>query len=106
MRRVLHVVGDRPSARHGRGPEVHQVLAGVHRTDPGECLGGAGVDRDDRGVGLVAAEHTEMECARHLHIVGVDGLAGEELGVLLAQQTAAEHAVAPGGRGVVGDGHS
>ena len=31
--RVLHVLGDRPGARHRRGPRVAQVGAGEHRGD-------------------------------------------------------------------------
>ncbi len=31
VRRVQHVLGDRPGARHGCGPEVGEVGAGVHR---------------------------------------------------------------------------
>ena len=35
VRRVLHVLGDRPGARHRRGPRLGEVVAGVDGDDAG-----------------------------------------------------------------------
>ena len=94
VRRVQHVVGDRPGARHRSGPQVGEVGAGVDRAHPWHGGRGAGVDRHDLGVGVRAAQHGHVQRAGHLHVVGEHRLAGEQDRVLLAQDTAADDPVA------------
>jgi hypothetical protein len=99
---VQHVLGDRPGARHRCGPGVGEVGAGVHGAHAGHRRGGAGVDGDDSGARVRAAQHGHVERPGHLHVVGEDRFAGEEDGVLLAEQALADDA---GGGRFVGDGH-
>ncbi len=103
VRRVEHVLGDRPGARHRRGPEVGEVGAGVDGAHARHRRGGAGVDRHDLGVRIRAAQHGHVERAGHLHVVGEHGLAGQQDRVLLAQQAGADDA--GGGGRIFRDGH-
>jgi len=87
VRRVDHVVGDRPSARKRCDPQAHvgQCCACVDGMHAGGGLRGRGVDAVDPGVGERAAHHAHPQLAGDLDVVDVGGFAGEELGVLLAQ---------------------
>ena len=103
VRRVQHVLGDRPRARHGGRPEIAEIGAGVHRTHAGHRRRGGGVDRHDAGVGVRAAQHGHVERAGHLHVVGEHRFAGQQDRIFLAEESAADH---PGcGRRIFGDGH-
>jgi hypothetical protein len=86
-------VGDRPGARHGRRPLVGQVLTGEHRLDPRQLLGRRGVDAGDAGVGDRAAHEGQPQHARQGDVVDVAALAGEQRGVLLAEEAAAHPAL-------------
>ena len=99
--RVLHVVGDRPRARHRGRPRVLEVGAGVDGDDAGHGGRGRGVDRGDAGVGVRAAGEGEVERARDGEVVGEAGFAREERRVLPAQEPLADDP----GRRVFGHGH-
>ena len=94
VHRRHHVGGDRPGARHGRAHHVGQVGAAVGGDDAGHLERGRHVDRDDRGVRHRAAQHRHVQQAGQGDVVGPVGLAGDELGVLLAAPAAAELAAA------------
>ena len=79
-----HVGGDRPGARHRRAHDVGKVLAAVGGNDARHLERGGDVDRDDLGVGHRAAQHGHVQQAGQGDVVGPVGLAGDELGVLLA----------------------
>ncbi len=99
--RVLHVVGDRPRARHRGRPRVLQVSTGVDGDDAGQPGRGRRVDRRDAGMGVRAAGEGEVERTRDDEVVGEAGFAREERRVLPAQEPLADD---PGWR-VFGDGH-
>ena len=63
------------------------------RLTPGMLARLAGVDRLDAGVGVGAAEHLGVQHAGELHVVGVDGLAGDLAGALDAGDGLADVAV-------------
>src|SRR5918995_1225937 len=94
----LHVFGDGPGTRHGGGPGVAQVGAGEHVAHAREGERGAGVDVADAGVRERAAHHAYPQGARHLEVVDEPGLAGEQAGILLAEQAGAHPALAGRGR--------
>jgi hypothetical protein len=101
--RGLHVRGHRPGAGHGGDPGVGQVAGGQDLVDAVHLEGGAGVDAADAGVGVGAAHHAQPHGAGDREVVHEAGLAGEQPGVLLAEQALAEGT--GGGRGV-GGGHA
>ncbi len=92
VRRVLHVVGDGPRARHRPAPLIGQVGARVRGPNAGNGERARHVDRRDAGVGVRAAEHREVQGAGDLDVVRELGFAGEERRVLAPQQPLAEHA--------------
>ena len=116
--RVTHVadVGDRERWRHDQLLAQHGVVAGTG--DPVEVLPGvdgddarhrlrrAGVDAGDGGPGEVAAEERGMERSRHLHVVDVEAVAGEEALVFLARDRLAEIARGNGRDGGLGHGRN
>ncbi len=102
VRRVEHVLGDGPGARHRRRPLIGEVGTGVDGAHAGHRGGSRGVDRHDRGAGVRAAQHGHVERPRHLHVVGEDRLAGQQDRVFLAEQSCADHA---GGGRFLGHGH-
>ena len=85
VRRVLHVLGDRPRARHRCGPQVGQLGAGEHLDDAGQTLRRRRVDRRDAGVGERAAQDGHVQRAGQDEVIGEAGLAGEQGRVLPAQ---------------------
>ena len=103
----LHVLGDGPGARHGRRPGVPQVGGGEHLADARHLERGAGVDAADAGVGVGAADHGEPDRPGDLEVVDEPGLAGEQPGVLLAQEALAEGTTGRSGLGAgVGGRHA
>ena len=91
VRRVLHVVGDRPRARHRSAPLIGQVGSGVRRPDAGHGQRARDVDGGDAGVGVRAAQHGEVQGAGDLDVVRELGFAGEERRVFAPQQPLADH---------------
>jgi hypothetical protein len=85
----LLVGGDRPGVDH-HALRVGDVLAGDDRDHIGGVPRGAGVDARDRGVGVGAAHHRQVEHARESQVVGPPGAAGEEALVLLAAAVLAD----------------
>ena len=64
--------------RHREDAELHrQVSASDHRADARDAAGRRGVDGDDAGVRVRAAEDAAVQRARKHHVVGVDRLAGD-----------------------------
>ncbi len=92
VRRVLHVVGDGPCARHRPAPLIGQVGSRVRRPDARDGERARHVDRRDAGVGVRAAQHREVQGAGDLDVVRELGFAGEQRGVLAPQQPLADHA--------------
>lgn len=101
VRRVHHVVGHRPGARHRVGPRVGQLGAGVHGDDAIGCLGLGGVDRGDGGVGERRSHQHGPQGAGQVEVVGELRFAGEQRRVLAAQPTLAEHALLGAGAAVL-----
>ena len=96
----LGVVGDR---RHPGQPERLEVLGGDHRRDAGERERGRGVDRDDPGVGVGAAQDRAVDHPGQADVVQVGALAADEAGVLLALEAPeADRALLVGARKVLG----
>ena len=60
VRRVLHVLGDRPRAGHRCGPVLGEVVAGVDGDDAGRLRRGGRVDVDDAGVCVRAADERQV----------------------------------------------
>ena len=89
-----HVLGHGPGAGQRAHAELDELGARVDRSHPRHGLGRTGVDGADPGVGTGAADDAQPEGAGDGEVVDVAGLAGQQLGVLLA-----EH---PG----TGDGHA
>jgi hypothetical protein len=103
----LGVVGDR---RHPRQPQGLEVLGGDHRGHAGMGERRRGVDRDDPGVCVGAAQHRSVHHSRQADVVEVVALAADEARVLLALQAAeADRALLIGagaGEVLLGDGHA
>jgi hypothetical protein len=97
MRRILHVLRDRPRAGHRCRPCISQVRAGVHGDDAVGTCGAARVDRRDPGVRIRTAQHGEVQCPGDVEIVGKASLAREQGGILAAKHPRAEHARRGGG---------
>ena len=91
VRRVLHVVRDRPRARHRCRPQVGDVGARVGGDDAGQLECAGHVDTGDAGVGVGAAQHREVQGAWDIEVVGEPGLAREQGGVLPTQHALADH---------------
>ena len=81
----LGVVGDR---RHPGQAERLQVLGGDHRRDVGVLQRRRGVDRDDLGVRVGAAQDRAVHHPRQVDVVEVGALAADEARVLLALEAA------------------
>jgi hypothetical protein len=77
--------------RERSGPLPHQLLAGVDGDDAGGGLGGRGVDRTDARPGDRAADDRQPQCPGNGEVVDVLRFAGEDLGVLPAEQTLTQH---------------
>ena len=90
VRRVVHVVGDRPRARQRRGPLVVEVGAGA--APPARLAGRAPREASTvmRAWAMRAAHQAHPERAGDGEVVDELGLAGEQLGVLLADAARAE----------------
>src|SRR5690606_12485170 len=58
------------------------------RPDLGVRFGGGGVDRDEPGVGVGAAQDRPVEHSRQLDVVDVVAASADEAGVLLARHPA------------------
>ena len=81
----LGVVGDR---RHPRQPERLEVLGGDDRGDARVRERRGGVDRDDLGVRVGAAQHRAVHHPGQADVVEVGALAADEARVLLALEPA------------------
>ena len=88
--RVLHVLGDRPGARHRAGPRIAELGTGEHRANAGQRERLAHVDAGDASVGERAAHHAQPAGAGDDEVVDEAAFAGEELGVLLAHHAGAD----------------
>ena len=84
VRRVLHVLGDRPGARHRRLPVVLQVGGGERRDDAVGLPRRVEIDALHAGVCVRAADDDHADRARRGHVVDVRAVAGEERRVLAA----------------------
>ena len=81
----LRVVGDR---RHPGQAQRLEVLGGDDRRDAGMRERARGVDREDLGVGVRAAQHHAVHHPGQADVVEVGALAADEARVLLALQAA------------------
>ena len=101
----LHVVGDRPGARHRVGPCAPVAQVGAREDVPHARHGGrrAGVDAGDAGVGERAADHPHPQGAGDHQVVDEARLAGDQPAVLLAEHPVADGA---GRRRLLGGGHA
>ena len=91
----LGVVGDR---RHPGQAQRLEVLGRDHRVHARHLQRLGGVDREDLGVGVRAAQHRPMQHAGQADVVQVGALAADEPRVLLALEAAeADRALGAGG---------
>jgi hypothetical protein len=59
-----------------------EVLAGHHRLDTGQRLGGRGVDRPDHGMGVRAAQHLADQLSRHVEVGAEARATGDLVGTV------------------------
>ena len=91
VRRVHHVGGHGPCAGQGRREVVGEVGAGQDRDDTGSRRRLGGVDRTDARVRGRAAHDLEVQRPGHGQVVDVAGGAGQDRGVLSAEQPGPDH---------------
>ena len=82
--RALHVLRDRPGARHRGLPVVPQIGAGEDGDNPFGGSRGRGVDRPDLRVGVRAPDDGHRQAARDENVVDERPLTPEQWVVLLA----------------------
>src|SRR5204863_5515767 len=86
------LVGGGVERHRERGrPLAHQVLAGVDGDDTGAGQGRRGVDGADAGPGDRAAHEGHPQGTGDVEVVDVFRFAGQDRGVLPAEETLTEH---------------
>ena len=97
MRRVVDVLGDGPSHQQGAGPIRGQVLPGERGDHARHRAGRGEIHALDGGVSERASDDLHPHHSGEDEVIGVAGLAGDELGVFLSRNRLADVSLGHGG---------